>query len=190
MISAYYICFAFGGMFFAFPDKFGRKKSLIFGLFLACISQTVMIASSNYWVRFAMYGLSGLSQIKNSVSYVWLSECTSRDYKARAFTSINIFDALPMVVTCCYFMFVSKNWEYLSMFFCVLSYLALLVAFICPESPRWLLFSGQSSLAIETLNQIGRMNRVTGALIPAGTLFVEDPTNIAVMIEESEKRSF
>ena len=106
-------------------------------------------------MRFAMFGLSGLSQIKNSVSYVWLSECTSKEYKARAFTTINIFDALPMVITCFYFMFISKNWVHLSTFFCVLSYVALIAAFICPESPRWLLVSGKSSEAIEELNKIG-----------------------------------
>ena len=38
MITAYYIGFAIGGLFFAFPDKYGRKKSLMIGLFLACIS--------------------------------------------------------------------------------------------------------------------------------------------------------
>ena len=32
MITAYYIGFAFGGLFFAFPDKYGRKLSIIFGL--------------------------------------------------------------------------------------------------------------------------------------------------------------
>ena len=45
MITAYYIGFAMGGLFFAFPDKYGRKKSLIMGLILSTISQTVMIVS-------------------------------------------------------------------------------------------------------------------------------------------------
>jgi len=144
MVTAYYIGFAIGGLFFGFPDKYGRKKSLILGLAISCIAQTVVITSSNYWVRFAMFGLSGLSQIKNSVSYVWLSECTSQPFKSQAFTFINIFDAMPMAITCLYFMFVSKHWVYLSLFFCVLSYLALAAAFFCPESPRWLLIKGNS----------------------------------------------
>ena len=112
------------------------------------------------------------------MSYVWLSECTSKDYKSRAFTCINIFDAMPMVVTCSYFMFISKNWVHLSLFFCVLSYVALIIAFICPESPRWLLVSGRSRDAIDELNKIGRMNRVPGPLLPSDTLFVEDPMNL------------
>lgn len=61
LITAYYIGFAVGGLSFTFPDTYGRKNSLIFGLVLSIISQTVMIASTSYWVRFAMFGLSGLS---------------------------------------------------------------------------------------------------------------------------------
>ena len=136
-----------------------------------------------------MFGLSGFSQIKNSVSYVWLSECTSKEYKSSAFTVINVFDALPMVVTCFYFMFISKNWVHLSLFFCVLCYVALIVAFICPESPRWLLVSGRSREAINELNKIGRMNKVAGPLIPADALFVEDPSNLQAIIAGSEKCS-
>ena len=77
MLTAFYIGYAIGGVFFPMPDKYGRKLSLIFGLLLSCISQTCMILIPNFWVRFAMFGLSGLSQIKISVAYVWLSECTS-----------------------------------------------------------------------------------------------------------------
>lgn len=54
MITAYYIGFAIGGLFYTFPDVYGRKKSLIFGLTIGCISQTIMILVPNYWVRFAM----------------------------------------------------------------------------------------------------------------------------------------
>ena len=83
---------------------------------------------------------------------MWLSECTSKPYKARAFTLISIFDALPIVVTCVYFQFICKDWVYLSLIFCALSYLALFASFFCPESPRWLLVNGNSGPAIEALN--------------------------------------
>ena len=159
MITAYYIGFAIGGLFFTFPDRYGRKKSLIMGLAMSSVSQTIMIFWPNYWVRFAMFGLSGLSQIKNSVSYVWMSECTSKPHKANAFTYINIFDALPMVITCFYFMYISKNWMHLSLIFCILCYVALFCAFICPESPRWLLVNSRSHEAIQELNKIAIMNK-------------------------------
>ena len=188
LITAYYIGFAVGGLFFAFPDKHGRKKSLILGLIMATISQAVMIFCTNYWMRFAMFFLSGLSQIKNSVSYVWASECTSKEYKTRAFTAINIFDAFPMVFTCFYFMFVSKNWMHLSLFFCILCFVALAAAFLCPESPRWHLVNGRSKEAIIELNKIAAMNRQP--TIPANAIFIEDPSNVQAIIDGvSERRS-
>ena len=137
-----------------------------------------------------MFGLAGLSQIKNSVSYVWLSECTSRPYKTRAFTIINIVDAFPIVFCCLYFMLISKNWLYLPLFFCVLSYIALFAAFICPESPRWLLVNGRTDDAIAELNKIAKMNK-SQMTIPTSAVFVEDPNSLQQALENqaSEKKS-
>ena len=52
----------------------------------------------------------GLSQIKNSVTYVWLSECVPTELKPRAYTVINIIDAVPMAVFCAYVAYVDKSW--------------------------------------------------------------------------------
>jgi MFS family permease len=38
LITAYFIGYVIGGLFCTFPDKYGRKKSLIFGLCLSCIA--------------------------------------------------------------------------------------------------------------------------------------------------------
>ena len=38
LITAYYIGFAVGGFFCTWPDKYGRKFSVMFGLVLAAIS--------------------------------------------------------------------------------------------------------------------------------------------------------
>ena len=40
MITAYYIGFAVGGVFYAIPDKYGRRISIIFGLSVALAGQT------------------------------------------------------------------------------------------------------------------------------------------------------
>ena len=85
-----------------------------------------------------------------------------------------------MVLTCLYFLYVSKNWVYLSLFFCFLSYLALALAFICPESPRWHLVNGRSVEAIDTLNKIAEMNKVDGR-IPSDTVFAEDPSAVQAL---------
>ena len=137
-----------------------------------------------------MFFLIGFSQVKNGAAYVWLSECTSQPYKAKSFTYINIFGALPLVLTGTYFMLIGKNWMHLPLIFCVLSYLALICAFFCPESPRWHLVNGRSSEAIDALNQIAKINGSTER-IPDNSHFAEDPTcnNQVNAVLETEKSS-
>ena len=38
MISAYFIGFLVGGLLYAIPDKYGRRKAMIFGTVLACLA--------------------------------------------------------------------------------------------------------------------------------------------------------
>ena len=181
LISAYYIGYTVGGVFWAFPDRYGRKFSNIFGLAMATASQTGMLISYDYWVNWAMFFLSGLSQIKIVNAYIYLSECTSTPYKPASYTYINILDAAPLMITCLFYMLVSPNVMILPWVFTALSYVALCAAFFCPESPRWLIVNGRSQDGIAELNKIASMNRTEP--IPSDAIFVEDPTNIQAMIE-------
>jgi len=105
-----------------------------------------------------MFFLMGLTQIKVGVSYVWLSECVGFSYKSSAFTLINIFDGMTMAVVCVYYMWVSADWSWLCIFFTGLSYLAMALAFVCPESPKWHLVNGRTAEGIRALNIIARIN--------------------------------
>ena len=126
----------------------------------------------------------GLSQIKNSVSYVWLAECVSMPMKPAAYTYINIIDAIPMAVFCAYVSYIDKNWLSINMYALGISYLAFFLAFLCPESPRWYLVNGKRKKAIKTLNYMAKFN---GALtkIPKDAQFVEDPNIFAHIAEEA-----
>ena len=117
-----------------------------------------MILNSDFAVRSAMFFLMGLTQIKVGVSYVWLSECVGFTYKSSAFTLINIFDGMTMAVVCVYYMWVSADWSWLCIFFTGLSYLAMALAFVCPESPKWHLVNGRTAEGIQALNIIARIN--------------------------------
>ena len=181
MISAYYVGFAIGGLAYDLPDTYGRKWACLAGLLLSCLAQTVMLLTTSFWVRTAMFFLFGLAQIKNSVSYVWLSECVNYEHKPTAFTMINVFDSMPMVVVCLYYRYISSDWFYLCFVFAVLTYIATLVLFVCPESPRWHLVNGRTSEAIQTLNYMARMNG--GEEVASDAVFVEDPSNFEVKVD-------
>ena len=176
MVTLYFIGFACGGMLYALPDKLGRKNALLIGCLLAAIGQTISIFVPTIRARCLAFFLMGLAQVKAGTSYVWLSECTSLPYKSRAFTYINLFDAIPMALVGIYYIYLTKNWEWICLAMMILTYVAILMIYFCPESPRWHLINGRTPEAIVSLNYIAKMNGKE-ARIPTNAIFVEDPTN-------------
>ena len=134
-----------------------------------------------------MFFLMGLSQLKVGVAYVWFSECVGFQYKSTAFTLINIVDGMTIANVCLYYKYISVDWFWLCLVFCLLSYAATLTILICPESPRWLIVNGRSEEAIHALNTIAEMNGIEeeadkndirkSGRIPSDAKFIEDPTN-------------
>ena len=175
IITAYYIGFACGAVFYSCPEKYGRKWPMVWSTIVSLVAQTAIIFCSNFYVRMAGFYLMGLSQIRNSVSYVWASECVPLPKKSIVFTIINLVDAIPVTVTCLYFRYVSKDWYTLNFYQLVICYIAFIAMFMCPESPRWLLINGKSAEAINVLNHMAKMNGSSNP-IPSDAKFVEDPT--------------
>lgn len=178
-MTTYFIGFAFGGLMYGLPDRYGRKRAVQLGLFMSCFAQTVMLLSNSFAVRSAMFFIMGLASIKNTVSGVWLSECVSFRYKPTAHTMINAFDALPIAIVCLTYMFITRYWLWVCLAGTILTYVATVASFFCPESPRWHLNNGRTADAIDTLNKIAEMNS-SEEKVPTNAIFVEDPTNFEV----------
>ena len=94
----------------------------------------------------------GFSNMKNSQSYVWASEVVPFHRRSKAFTLINVADALPPTITGLFYLLVSHNWFTIYFISVVISYSALFFAFMCPNSPSWLLVNGKQDEAIVALN--------------------------------------
>ena len=69
-----------------------------------------------------------------------------------------MIDAIPMAVFCAYVSYVDKDWFTINVYALGISYLAFILAFFCPESPRWYLVNGRKEEAINTLNYMGKFN--------------------------------
>ena len=93
-----------------------------------------------------------------------------KDGRAGAITIIGVADAITGLIAGMYYILISRDWWPLYMFVTGLSYLAIALAFIMPESPRWLLVSGRSREGIKAINYIAWMNRST-VRIPEDTQF-------------------
>ena len=173
---------------YTLPESIGRKNSVMLSAFLSLIAQTTIICCQNLAVRTVCFSLMGFSQIKNSVSYVWLAECVPMSERSQAYTYINIFDAIPMAVFCFYVSYIQKDWLGINLIATGLSYIAFIMAFFCPESPRWYLVNGRREEAIKTLNYMAKVNR-SPYTIPKDAQFVEDPTIFANKEVESPPTS-
>ena len=124
-----------------------------------------MLYSKSMLVRTIGYGFLGISgTAKDTITYVWLSECVPTHLKSRAYTSINFLDATSMGVFCAYVAYVDKDWMGINLIVLALAYLALILAFICPESPRWFLVNGKREEAIRALNYMAKFNGKTNRI--------------------------
>ena len=165
MYSQYFIGRLAGGVLAVLPDRIGRKKSVLGGMLVSLLAQTVLLFVPNLLVRSICFFVMGVANLKNSQSYVWSSECVPFSRKAHAFTVINVFDASPPLLTGLWYIFIGRDWFLVYAITVVMGYSALFLGFICPESPRWLLLNGRQKEAIDALNKIARWNR-TDARIP------------------------
>ena len=103
---------------------------------------------------------------------MWASEVVPFKRRARAYTIVNVVDAMPTVITGLFYLLVQRDWFTIYAINVAVSYSALLAAFFCPESPRWLLLNNKTSEAIEALNKIAKFNG-SDVRIPENTIFQE-----------------
>ena len=77
MFTLFFVGTLAGGFLAVIPDRIGRKKSVIGGMLIGLVAQTVMLFVPNLTVRSIGFFVLGVSNVKNSQSYVWASESVS-----------------------------------------------------------------------------------------------------------------
>ena len=65
------------------------------------------------------------------------------------------------------------------------SWLAFILCFVCPESPKWLLNNKLKTEAIEALNYIAWFNGIPNR-IPTSAILIEDPS---IFVNAEDDRS-
>ena len=168
MVVMYFVMFGLGG-FLSFPvvDKIGRYKSHLIFSTGHLLAQAMIIFIPSYTVRLFGFCLMGFMCSKNSLCITWLFEFMVKKDKSIANTSLNSFDNATGLFGGLYFLFISKHWFPLAIFFFILGTVAYLVLiFFCPESPKWLLLQDRRKDAIKALNFIAAVNRSPNRISP------------------------
>ncbi|XP_028026616.1 organic cation transporter protein-like [Bombyx mandarina] len=148
-----------GGILFGIvADKYGRKIPLVVGLVVQTIASYIVSVIPWYWsfltVWFVLALASGGIGI---ISFVVCMEVVSGKYR----TTIPILYQLPfglgsaVMASLAYWL---RDWRKLEFALATFSSLFLLYWFWIPESPRWLLATGQTEKAIEILREAAKKN--------------------------------
>ena len=186
-VSARYAAYGAAGLlFFALPDKLGRRKTLLVTWAIQTVAQFVMIFVPVYEARLASFIVFGLCMLKQSVPYVWGAEIVPPGRTVVTSVAITSSDSSTMLWTGFYYLVISRDWFPLCITMTILQTIALFwaIAFI-PESPQWLLTQGRVAEAIDAFNSIAKFNGVA-ARIPKGATFQEqvEPESVAEITNE------
>ena len=159
--SYFFIGFMFGGLFFFFPDQFGRKWTMTRVMLpVNCIATAFTIFGTNIPIKRLGFFLQGMVHLKNTISYCHCLELEPERYKGVGSTIIMTFNSGSMVVSCFLLQYYVKSIQSIlvTAYFMGLVATCLYTLFV-PESPRWLFMNNSNSKeGIEILNYIAWFN--------------------------------
>ena len=174
LVSAYSLFYALGGvLFFTVPDKIGRLPSFKIFSTMNLLAQILTILTPVYWLKLTGYIVLGFSQLKSTLSYVYLFEFMHSRDKPFACSCINAMDALTPAIAGAFFLFVDLDVFPLYVTVVSISTVAYLTIMILNlETPMWLLHNGKTKEAISVFNYIAWFNGVEHR-VPEEAQFIE-----------------
>ena len=142
-LTSYFFGIAIGQLIYGpIVDKYGRKKPLLFGLFLYAVSAVGCALSSSIEIMIVMrlfQALGGCVGMVASVSII--SDVYQVDQRARAFSSIMLVMGIaPLIAPSLGSLIVSNaSWEYIFYFLAAFSTLVWLLIYVfLPETSRYM----------------------------------------------------
>ena len=140
---------------------------------MSLLAQIVVTLVPVYWFKLVAYLVFGFTQMKSSLSYVYLFEFVHSRDKSFACSCINILDALSPAIAGGFFLFIALDVYPLYIGTVISSATAyLIILFFNLETPMWLLHNGKTKEAISVLNYIAWFNGVEYR-VPNDAAFIE-----------------
>jgi hypothetical protein len=131
------------------PDKWGCVRTMRTFFTLSLVAQAVIIFVPNYWVRLISISIMGICNLKNSCTYLYIGGVVRAKDSSLCAGIINSFDTATVFLMGCYFNFISKDcFPLLVAQLLVGAMSCSFLSYVAPESPRWLIATGQRKKAI------------------------------------------
>ena len=163
------------------PDIYGRKKILLIALVLLIIFSTAAPLAQNKETFFIVRSLVGLSMgLTGPVALTLTAEMVKSSHREIGPLCLAFSHFLgPFIVAIfAYLLLNLVGWRWFIVTQTVVPLIICLILAICflPESPRYLMVSGQKEKALETLEHMAKKNGV--CLPPRLNIVVQSPQNL------------
>eukprot|EP00116_Pleurobrachia_bachei_P003821 sb/3464083/ len=164
LTSSSFIAFALGSALFGTaPDKYGRKRVLVISLSTMILAGLVTAMSPNEHIYLISRVIVGLCISANaSTEFVYIVEVVGTKYREFGTTALNVFWTLGIVFQgiSAWALLSALGWRWFSALMCVPAMIPLAGILLIPESPRYLVVSGERRAAEEALQWLFDKNGV------------------------------
>lgn len=120
-----------------------------------------MVFIKNWHTRVICYIGLALCNVKNGCAFAWLFEMSGAKNKPFVTMTVNAFDRSSLFILGFTIVFISRWWVIIASIYITLGIISwLLIFFVLPESPMWLLCQDRKVECLNSLNWIARINGV------------------------------
>eukprot|EP00116_Pleurobrachia_bachei_P002058 sb/3462320/ len=164
LTSSSFIAFALGSILFgSAPDKYGRKRVLIISLSTMILAGLVTAVSPNKYIYLISRVIAGFCISSNiTTEFVYIGEVVGSKFREFGATGLNIFWTLGVLLQgiSAWALLSTIGWRWFSALMCVPAMIPLAGLLLIPESPRYLVVSGERRAAEEALKWLFEKNGV------------------------------
>lgn len=142
-------------------DTVGRIRILRIVLTLnSLLLGLLLYASKNIYFHYIlMFGYGVISNLRVNLGFLYGQEICVRSQKNMLGSLYNACDAASMFWIAIYFKFISKYWLFLYSLIFLLNVAAMIIAFLVPESPKYLVAAKKFKAARASFNKIAKINK-------------------------------
>ena len=140
--GCYFVGCVFGNIFLSgFGDTIGRIPCLRYSLTISIFLYVFFLfVPKPLYISYIVLWLFWIfSCLRVNTAYIYAQEIVRQTASPFVGSIINIFDSLTLVFTTVYYMFVSKSYIGIHIFYLVFMIISCLLSYWLPESPKYLI---------------------------------------------------